>query len=214
MPSGLANQALEVIKFRTSVREFRAEPIPQEVLAEIVECGLRAPSSKNAQPWMLHVVTDKTVLRGIARAVRQAEGKGDFVPHNPKTGLPRDEYHSTVDESAHSIAQAAASICIENSGKFSESRATIANIANDIEGALVGMGLEYIGLGACVENMWLAAGALGVQATFAGDVLIVEDYIKSTLGMEGDLVGVLSLGYSDVEQARKPTNFANVVYHD
>ena len=31
---------------------------------------------------------------------------------------------------------------------------------------LIGMGLEYVGLGACIENIWLAAESDGVRGSF------------------------------------------------
>jgi hypothetical protein len=46
--------------------------------------------------------------------------------------------------------------------------------------------------------MWLAAEALGVRVAFMGDVVIAEDDICATLGIAGDLAGVLALGFSDV----------------
>ncbi|ORX17356.1 hypothetical protein AWC27_17985 [Mycobacterium szulgai] len=54
-----------------------------------------------------------------------------------------------------------------------------------------------LGIGAAVENMWLAANALGLGAVFMADVLVAEDAIKRKLGIGGDLVGVLSLGPHD-----------------
>jgi len=59
---------------RRSIREgFDGQPIPGPVLREIVRCGLAAPSSKNAQPWRMHVVADRATLAGLADAVEQAQ---------------------------------------------------------------------------------------------------------------------------------------------
>lgn len=55
---------------------------------------------------------------------------------------------------------------------------------------------EVIGIGACIQNMVLASQSLGVQGAFMGDPLIAEDFIRNRLGIEGDLVGVLALGFS------------------
>ena len=74
---------------RRSIRErFDRQLIPEPVLREVVRCGLAAPSSKNAQPWRMHVVTDRATLGGLADAVDHAVGVDEYVPHDPATGRP------------------------------------------------------------------------------------------------------------------------------
>jgi nitroreductase len=48
--------ALEAMHARRSIREFEPEPIPTEVIRQLVEAAGRAPSSKNTQPWQLYLV--------------------------------------------------------------------------------------------------------------------------------------------------------------
>lgn len=206
---------------RRSIREgFDGQPIPGSVLREIVRCGLAAPSSKNAQPWRLHVVTDRTTLGGLADAVEQAKDADEYVPHDPATGRPRPAYVSTVRESAQVLREVAAAIFIENRGLFSNGRAgLIAATRPALAGSLVGFGLEMIGIGAAIENMWLAAEALGVRVAFMGDVVIAEDDIGATLGIAGDLAGVLALGFSDVpvpprRQRLDERDADHVVWHE
>jgi nitroreductase len=185
---------------RRSIREgFDRQPIPGPVLREIVRCGLAAPSSKNAQPWRMHVVTDRATLGALADAVDHAEGVDEYVPHDPATGRPWPAYVSTVRESAQVLRQVAAAIFIENRGLFSNGRAGLITATRPaLAGSLVGFGLEMIGIGAAVENMWLAAEALGVRVAFMGDVVIAEDEIRAALGIAGDLAGVLAFGFSDM----------------
>ncbi len=47
----------QLVAQRRSTRGYKPEPVPQELLAEIVEIAKRAPSSMNTQPWNFHVVT-------------------------------------------------------------------------------------------------------------------------------------------------------------
>jgi nitroreductase len=189
---------LAAILSRRSVRMgFDGRPIPADVVADIVRCGLAAPSSKNAQPWRLHVVTDRQVLRLLADAVEQAPDAAEYVPHDPATGRPRPAYVSTVRESAQVLREVSAAIFIENRGLFSSGRSTLAAVSRPaLAGSLMGYGLEMIGIGAAVENMWLAAEALGVRVAFMGDVVIAEDEIRRCLSVDGDVAGVLALGFS------------------
>lgn len=49
-------EMLEHIKARRTIRTFKPEPIPQQVLDEIYEAAMWAPSHANAQPWDFVVV--------------------------------------------------------------------------------------------------------------------------------------------------------------
>ena len=49
-------EALKVIMERRSIRKYRSCEIPDEVLEEIVQAGVYAPSGLNLQPWYFVVV--------------------------------------------------------------------------------------------------------------------------------------------------------------
>ena len=51
--------AIECIKSRMSIRKFRAEPVPKELLIEVIEAAQRSPSYKNSQPWEISIVSGK-----------------------------------------------------------------------------------------------------------------------------------------------------------
>ncbi len=50
-------EVLEAIRTRKSIRGYKPEPVPKELLREIIETASRAPSSVNTQPWEITVVT-------------------------------------------------------------------------------------------------------------------------------------------------------------
>lgn len=196
---------LSAIYARRSIRRgFDGRAIPTHLVEAIVHSGLTAPSSKNAQPWRLHVVRDPQTLCEIADAVQNAKDAATYVPVDPHTGLPRTDWPSTVAESAEVLRQAPLGLFIENRGEFSRGRATLASLATDrLAAALVGYTFEIVGIGAAIENMWIAAQALGIRGVFMGDIVIAEQHIVRRLDMRGDLVGVLALGYSDAPPWRE-----------
>src|ERR687886_695715 len=49
------------------VRQYRPEPVPDDVLAELLEIARWTGSSRNIQPWHFVVVTDKEQLRQISQ---------------------------------------------------------------------------------------------------------------------------------------------------
>ncbi len=52
---------VEAIKQRKSIRAFKPDPVPKEVLRRIIEQAQRAPSWANTQPWEFAVVSGKTL---------------------------------------------------------------------------------------------------------------------------------------------------------
>jgi nitroreductase len=58
--------AIEALKTRRSVRAYTAEPVPPEIIEDIVDCGRLAASANNLQPWEFVVVTGRDMLRRIA----------------------------------------------------------------------------------------------------------------------------------------------------
>jgi nitroreductase len=59
---------LEVIQKRRSVRKYKENPIPEEVLLRVLEAARLAPSGKNFQPWKFIIVKDKALKEKLARA--------------------------------------------------------------------------------------------------------------------------------------------------
>ena len=57
-----------VIRNRFSVRNFKNEPVPKEMIMEIMEMVRQAPSAVNYQPWHFIIVTQKQNLEMLARA--------------------------------------------------------------------------------------------------------------------------------------------------
>ena len=58
---------IEAIKSRKSIRGYKPDPVPKEVLAEILEAAIRAPSGMNTQPWEFTVVAGDVIKK-----IRQA----------------------------------------------------------------------------------------------------------------------------------------------
>jgi nitroreductase len=58
----------EVIRKRKSVRKYKTDPIPDDVLNNILEAGRIAPSAKNIQPWHFILIKDPPTKKKIAEA--------------------------------------------------------------------------------------------------------------------------------------------------
>ncbi|UCH79422.1 MAG: nitroreductase family protein [Candidatus Coatesbacteria bacterium] len=70
----------EAIANRRSVRRYRPEAVPEEVLARVLEAGRRAPSGHNRQPWRFVVVREESRRRALAEAAASHNG---FIAEAP-----------------------------------------------------------------------------------------------------------------------------------
>jgi len=59
-------ETFEAIRSRRTVRNFKADPLPQEDLDAILEAGMWAPSHGNSQPWEFVVVGPEARVRLLA----------------------------------------------------------------------------------------------------------------------------------------------------
>ncbi len=57
---------IEAIRSKRAVRAYRAEPLPDDVIRNILHAGRRAQSSKNTQPWQFIAIRDKPTLAALA----------------------------------------------------------------------------------------------------------------------------------------------------
>ena len=50
------NQVIETIMSRRSIRKYKQQPVEQEKLQQILDCGINAPNGQNKQSWEIRVV--------------------------------------------------------------------------------------------------------------------------------------------------------------
>lgn len=67
---------------RRSIRAYKEEPVPHEIMDVILECGINAPNGMNKQPWEIRVVDDKKMLDAITESY--LEGMDKDNPRYPK----------------------------------------------------------------------------------------------------------------------------------
>jgi len=54
-------ELLEAIKSRMSIRGFKPDPVPKEVLFELLRVATRSPSGVNCQPWEIYIVVGEAL---------------------------------------------------------------------------------------------------------------------------------------------------------
>jgi nitroreductase len=76
-----------VIRGRRSIRQFKPEPLPHELIREILDEAHWSPSWANTQAWSVYVVTGETLerLRSAGKVPNQRE-----APAGPDFRMPRE----------------------------------------------------------------------------------------------------------------------------
>jgi iodotyrosine deiodinase len=69
----LAEEFLNTILLRRTVRHFSAEPVAEDVIRDAVAAAASAPSGANMQPWKFVVVRDPELKRRIRVAAEEEE---------------------------------------------------------------------------------------------------------------------------------------------
>lgn len=73
----------EAVLARRSIRAFSPEPVPQEILKDIMEKALWSPSWGNTQPWKFTIVGGKTLEKIRDDYVRLFQGGSPAKPDFP-----------------------------------------------------------------------------------------------------------------------------------
>ncbi len=75
----MSNDTIQVIKTRRSVRSYKSDPIPREVVEDIIDCARLAATGRGVQPWEFIVVTDQSTREKIA----ETADFGKFIAEAP-----------------------------------------------------------------------------------------------------------------------------------
>jgi nitroreductase len=59
---------LDAVRNRRSIRHYQDRPVEPDVIEQLQDAILRAPSSRNLKPWRFVFVTDPALLQALARS--------------------------------------------------------------------------------------------------------------------------------------------------
>ncbi len=80
-PQSTENQVVKAIMERRSIRQYKDTPVEHEQLAQVVKCGINAPSGMNKQPWEIRVVESQELINQVNEVYKQANP--DAVKNDP-----------------------------------------------------------------------------------------------------------------------------------
>lgn len=97
----LAKEFSDLVAARKSVRAFQSSPLSEELLGQIFDVALRAPSNCNTQPWQVHVAS------GEHLEVLRERMPAEFIAGKMSMDFPYDGvYEGVYKERQYGSAQA------------------------------------------------------------------------------------------------------------
>lgn len=207
-PSDAPMRVFDAIYSLRGTRVYRDEPVPPEVLDQILQAATMACSSGNTQPWEFVVVTDRDLKRGIKQHMVEAFATIDAEraqrPEDLIDGAGRPVTGHAAVENIDRVG-AIVVVCwnlergIRMKGEYERNDDGTLRPTREIPG---GRGVSLFQ--AC-QNMMLAAQALGVSSLFTTFFFLRQREIKALLGIPPEIFMecAVFLGYGD-EPLGKP----------
>lgn len=184
---------MEEIYTRRSIRKYKQDQVSEEILERILDAGRMAPSGKNKQPWRFLVYGGerKAQLLEIMQKGLEREQKREAMLPASGYGLP-DAFHTL-----EIMKKAPIIIMVVNPyGKNPFSGITADDRFTEI--------IDSLSVGASIQNMLLKAQALGLGTLWVGNTCFAYAELIEYMGIEGQLMGAVALGYADEEPAVRP----------
>jgi F420 biosynthesis protein FbiB-like protein len=177
---------LEAIAARRSIRRFKGDPVPDEVLRTILTAATQAPSGKNRQPWRFVVVSgDKRA--DMVRIMR--EGIAEAKAHGEDPGS--SEWTAAIME------QAPVTVFVFNPhGLYPWEPHSVEQMFEAV--------VNTQSVGAAIQNMLLAAQEVGLGSLWICDVFYAYSKLCTWLGEEGEMIAAVALGYADESPKARP----------
>ena len=183
MPEG--TDVFEIIHSTRAMRRLKPDPVPDALIAQILQAGQCAPNGGNTQRWRFLVIKDTAIKKAVQvwykRALDEVVGPR-YASSAPPPGATAEGYkrqHSAVEYLTDHFHEAPVWIvpCIESADK-----------PNRSSGASI-----Y----PAVQNMLLAARALGLGATLTTRHLLYEKESEAALGLPPNVhsYAILPIGY-------------------
>jgi nicotinate-nucleotide--dimethylbenzimidazole phosphoribosyltransferase len=170
-----------IIAARRDIRRYRPDPVPPDLLRQVLEAGHQAPSVGHSQPWRFIIVTeqatrDEAALLADRERLRQADR------------LTPDRRARLLDLQLDGIREAPAGVVVA-----CDRRTPAAGVL----GRATFGDADLWSCACAVQNMWLAARAAGLGLGWV--TLFQPADLAGLLGLPGgvETLGWLCLGWPD-----------------
>lgn len=173
------NPVIENIMARRSVRAYKEQAVPRELMEQVLECGINAPNAMNAQQWEVRVVESKAWIDKATEAYKQS------VKGTPAEKMVTDPSFKNMFRNAPAVIFIGC-----KSGKYTPVDCGL--MAENMMLAAQSFGLGTVCMGSPIAFLTQPAGA---------------EFLSSLSFSEGyEPLICIGIGYADEAPAAKPRN--------
>ncbi len=177
----------EAIYTQRAIRRFRADPVPDELIRQVLEAASKAPSGSNTQPWVFLILKDPEVKRVVAE-FRRRGGEELARLRTRELDPATAQLHHDAEHLRDHMAEVPVLIlaCIRHD-EFNPPTVVTS------PGTLTRGASIY----PAVQNLMLAARALGLGTVPTVMHKLYEDEVKAFLGIPANVetAALIPMGY-------------------
>ena len=169
-------------------------------MIEIIQSGIKAPSSKNRQPWKYIVVQGREkeeMLEVFRRGISREENERALLPQS-RQHISAAKYTVDIMEDAPVIV-----FVVNSLGKSILSELTPEERVYEI--------CNIQSISASIQNMLLSATEKGIGSLWICDIYFAYSELCEWLNSEGQLVAAIAFGYPDESPRERPRKSLNDV---
>ncbi|MEW5920486.1 MAG: nitroreductase family protein [Bacillota bacterium] len=186
----------EAIEKRRSIRKYKQDGIPDEIISQLIEAAGLAPSGCNAQPWRFKIVRDAETKFKLA----EAAFKQKFIAEAPVVIICCADVKGYIEGTVSGV---------QDLGRIGVVEDRVVKILLDRVEEMKTMNIEQLGarislnVAIAVEHIVLRALDFGLGTCWIR--LFDEKKVKSLLDLDENVyvVSLLPLGYPDEEPPAK-----------
>jgi coenzyme F420-0:L-glutamate ligase / coenzyme F420-1:gamma-L-glutamate ligase len=197
------NEKINWIMSRRSIRRYRSDPVPPEMVTQLLSAAAWAPSAHNRQPWRFAVIQNQDTKDRLAQAMG-AKLRTDLQADH----VPPDLIEKDAARSYQRLTQAPLLILLCLSMADMDRYPDAARQQH--EWLMAAQSTALAG-----QNLLLAAHALGLGACWMCAPLFCSDVVKSSLSLPDDWEpqALITIGYpaEQKEKTRSPLE-SRVIY--
>ncbi len=189
---------VEAIKNRRSIRKFENREVPQEILKEVLEDAMWAPSGTNRQNWDIYVVHGEKK----DKLVTAVAASGELFKSRLEKTFPEKMVNITLNF-FRTLGGAPVLLLVYTKKSAVEIRPDMSSLErynNEHERIT-----NYLSAAALIQNILLLAKAKGLGTCWMTAPRSMEDDINKIIGIKDqELVSIIPIGYPDQNPPAPP----------
>jgi nitroreductase len=196
-------EVIDAIKERKSIRAFKSDPVPLDLLKKIIGSALRAPSWANTQPWEFAVATGKklkAIQDGFVKLGMQDPKSEVARPYEfPEPYMARIRALQPKDRKEMTKEEMEARF-MDNFRHYGAPACIYLLVGRIFFNQSKGINVwSLYDCGSAVQNIMLLATNYGLGTIAQAQAVVYPDIIRKELGIPADKLIALgiSIGYPD-----------------